>query len=61
VATTAETSLAEDESDVEEPQADATMEDEPGFVDGSEQEQRHLSKAERKRLKKLARMNRAAA
>jgi hypothetical protein len=31
------------------------------FVDGSEQEQRHLSKAERKRLKKLARMNRVAA
>jgi hypothetical protein len=31
------------------------------FVDGSEQEQRHLSKAERKRLKKLARMNRAVA
>jgi hypothetical protein len=61
VQTTAETPLAEDESDVEEPQADATMEDESGFVDGSEQEQRHLSKAERKRLKKLARMNRAAA
>jgi len=31
------------------------------FVDGSEQEHRHLSKAERKRLKKLARMNRAVA
>jgi hypothetical protein len=61
VPTTAETPLAEDESDVEEPQADATMEAESGFVDGSEQEQRHLSKAERKRLKKLARMNRAAA
>jgi len=31
------------------------------FVDGSEQEHRHLSKAERKRLKKLARMNRSVA
>jgi len=30
-------------------------------VDGSEQEYRHLSKAERKRLKKLARMNGHAA
>lgn len=31
------------------------------YVDGSEPEQRHLSKAERKRLKKLARMNRSVA
>ncbi|MFM9059534.1 MAG: hypothetical protein ACKOSQ_10495 [Planctomycetaceae bacterium] len=31
------------------------------FVDGSEPEHRHLSKAERKRLKKLARMNRSVA
>lgn len=31
------------------------------FVDGSEQEHRHLSKAERKRLKKLARMKQAVA
>lgn len=31
------------------------------YVDGSEQDHRHLSKAERKRLKKLARMNRAVA
>ncbi|MFN9370110.1 MAG: hypothetical protein ACK6CT_15320 [Planctomycetia bacterium] len=33
---------------------------EPDFTTAAEQEQRHLSKAERKRLKKLARMNRAA-
>lgn len=31
------------------------------FVDGSEPDQRHLSKAEKKRLRKLARMNGAAA
>lgn len=31
------------------------------YVDGSEHEQRHLSKAEKKRLRKLARMNGAAA
>ncbi|MBM4010599.1 MAG: hypothetical protein FJ286_04345 [Planctomycetes bacterium] len=31
------------------------------YTDGSEQEHRHLSKAERKRLRKLARMNGAAA
>ena len=35
--------------------------DTTSFIDGSESEHRHLSKAERKRLKKLARMNRAAA
>jgi hypothetical protein len=31
------------------------------YVDGSEEDHRHLSKAERKRLKKLARMQRATA
>jgi hypothetical protein len=31
------------------------------YVDGSEHEHRHLSKSERKRLKKLARMNSHAA
>ncbi len=41
------------ESDEEESSTD--------YVDGSEQEHRHLSKAERKRLKKLARMNRSVA
>ena len=35
--------------------------DETSYVDGSEQEMRHLSRAERKRLKKLARQNRAVA
>jgi hypothetical protein len=35
--------------------------DESAFTDGSESEHRHLSKAERKRLKKLARMREAAA
>lgn len=35
--------------------------DETAFTDGSEPEHRHLSKAERKRLKKLARMREAAA
>jgi len=30
------------------------------YTDGSEHEERHLSKAERKRLRKLARMNAAA-
>jgi len=39
--------------------ADASADD-TDFVDGSEQEHRHLSKAERKRLKKLARMKAAA-
>jgi hypothetical protein len=38
-----------------------TADDETAYVDGSEPEHRHLSKAERKRLKKLARMNRVAA
>ena len=31
------------------------------YVDGTEREHRHLSKAERKRLRKLARMNQAVA
>lgn len=42
--------------------ADASSaDDDTAYVDGSEPEHRHLSKAERKRLKKQARMNRAAA
>ena len=53
--------LEEEDSDVTEALADAAADDESGFVDGVEQEHRHLSKAERKRLKKLARMNRSAA
>jgi hypothetical protein len=40
---------------------EAASDEETAFVDGSESEHRHLSKAERKRLKKLARMNHAAA
>ncbi|MFM8735578.1 MAG: hypothetical protein ACKOC8_10330 [Pirellulales bacterium] len=35
--------------------------DDTEFVDGSEQDERHLSKAERKRLRRLARMNGQAA
>lgn len=48
-----------DEADVTDdpPEHDAAG---PDFSPAAEQEQRHLSKAERKRLKKLARMNRAA-
>jgi len=34
--------------------------EETAFTDGSEPEHRHLSKAERKRLRKLARMREAA-
>lgn len=56
-----EESVADETADVDAVASDATGDDESGFVDGSEQEHRHLSKAERKRLKKLARMNRAAA
>lgn len=41
--------------------ADAADEATTDYVDGSEQEHRHLSKAERKRLKKLARMKQAVA
>jgi hypothetical protein len=52
----------EEELIFEEPQdSDETGSGSDGFVDGSEQEYRHLSKAERKRLKKLARMNGHAA
>ena len=39
----------------------AADESETVYVDGTEHEQRHLSKAERKRLRKLARMNGVAA
>ncbi len=59
-----ERSTRHDDATDDEPAADVYDEAEgEAFVDGSEQEQeqRHLSKAERKRLKKLARMNRAAA
>jgi hypothetical protein len=53
----------EESEDVETPDFTATDEesDETAFTDGSESEHRHLSKAERKRLKKLARMREAAA
>jgi hypothetical protein len=44
------------EADAEDPAASAS-----DFVDGSEADDRHLSKAERKRLRKLARMNGHAA
>jgi len=54
-------------ADDDEPQADAWQADEStatDYTDGSdldeEREMRHLSKAERKRLRKLARMNRVA-
>jgi hypothetical protein len=43
-----------------EPEAAADDSD-TAYIDGSDHEQRHLSKAERKRLRKLARMNGAAA
>jgi hypothetical protein len=65
------------EQPVRQPETELAAEDEPDFVavagdvaadgedsgglDGAEPEHRHLSKAERKRLKKLARMNRAVA
>jgi hypothetical protein len=49
----------------EQPAEDAGAEgdetDDTAYVDGSEQDTRHLSKAERKRLKRLARMNRSVA
>jgi len=45
-------------TDEEEP--DRSGEPETAFIDGSEQLERHLSKAERKRLRKLARMQQAA-
>lgn len=44
-----------------EPAVASDDDSETEYTDGSEQEQRHLSKAERKRLRKLARMNGAAA
>lgn len=50
---------AEDDSADEQPDAAST--DDTIYVDGSEQDERHLSKAERKRLRKLARMNGQAA
>jgi hypothetical protein len=57
--------VEDDEIDASEFLADdtATEATETEYVDGSEQDQehRHLSKAERKRLRKLARMNGAAA
>jgi flagellar biosynthesis/type III secretory pathway M-ring protein FliF/YscJ len=43
-----------------EPAVASDDDSETEYTDGSEQEQRHLSKAERKRLRKLARMNGAA-
>jgi len=52
------------EEDSEEDDDDSTAADDQGdtdFVDGSEAGGRRLSKAERKRLKKLARMNGHAA
>ena len=54
---------ADDEVDSASFQPAATGDDdgETVYVDGSEQDHRHLSKAERKRLRKLARMNGAAA
>ncbi len=51
--------VAEEEFDAEVPATSSA--DETIYVDGSEQEERHLSKAERKRLRKLARMNGQAA
>jgi hypothetical protein len=54
----------EEEEEEQEETPDFTMQDESSddtaFTDGSETEHRHLSKAERKRLKKLARMREAA-
>lgn len=57
----AEEPVADEEPDFGAAASDTAGDDEAGFVDGTEQEHRHLSKAERKRLKKLARMNREAA
>jgi hypothetical protein len=53
--------VAEEAVDFTTDDDEAASGDDTTFVDGTEPEQRHLSKAERKRLKKLARMNRAAA
>jgi len=60
-------SLAADDEDSETPDFEPVVarasgdEAETEYVDGSEHEHRHLSKAERKRLRKLARMNGVAA
>jgi len=57
-----EADATDEEDDAERhPVADADEAEPTTYVDGSEEEQRHLSKAERKRLKKLARMQRATA
>jgi len=55
--------VAQDDEEAEESAAWASADDDgqTEYVDGSEHEQRHLSKAERKRLRKLARMNGQAA
>jgi hypothetical protein len=50
-----------EEQPAEETTADGDESDDTAYVDGSEQDMRHLSKAERKRLKRLARMNRSVA
>jgi hypothetical protein len=53
---------AESDADVSFEPADSAGDDgETVYTDGSDHEQRHLSKAERKRLRKLARMNGVAA
>ena len=54
---------AADDEDEDRPEVALVTEetDATDYVDGSEDEHRHLSKAERKRLKKLARMQRASA
>jgi hypothetical protein len=52
----------DDDSDASAFESEAAADDsDTAYIDGSDHEQRHLSKAERKRLKKLARMNGAAA
>ncbi len=52
----------DDEADASAFESEAAADDsDTAYIDGSDHEQRHLSKAERKRLKKLARMNGAAA
>jgi hypothetical protein len=58
-----EEQVVEEDEDEETPDFTAVEDqsDESAFTDGSESEHRHLSKAERKRLKKLARMREAAA
>lgn len=54
--------VEDDETDSSGYEPAVAMDDdgETEYTDGSEHEQRHLSKAERKRLRKLARMNAAA-